>query len=270
MALDGARCLEARWLRFARDAVGESVPEVLGEDDRRFAMEYLEPARHPGWLSLLRRGDISPATAGEVARLIGRLHAASANNFAIGQRFQGSPRFSELRVEPILLAAARAQPALADRIEPLAQSLQRTKLVLIHGDLVPENVLAGPRGPVLIDADYACYGDPAFDAACCLAHLLMLCVWQPDWRDRYLLSFDAFCAAYAQRITWEMPEHTETRTALLIPALLLAEAQREDRPEWLYGDRERELVNAFARKLLLEPVFRLPAVRESWRRFFLD
>ena len=102
------------------------------------------------------------------------------------------------------------------------------------------------------------------------AHLLMLCVWQPEWRDRFFLCFDAFCAAYAQRITWEMPEETERRAALAIPVILLGELQREDRLEWLLGSRECELVEAFARKLLLEPVWRLPAVRESWRRFLLD
>ncbi len=260
---------EARWLRFARAVIGDAVPEVLGEHDGMFAMDYLDPVRHPTWLALLRDGDISPSTAAEAARLIGRVHASSANNLAVAQRFHTDRLFHQLRIEPMFIAAAQAQPALAERVNQAAASVTGIKLALLHGELVPENILAGPRGPVLIDADCACYGDPAFDAACCLAQLLMLAIWRPQWRDRYLTCFDAFCAAYAQRVTWEIPELTDQRAALLIPPIMLAAVYGDDPVGFLYGPREREVVAAFARKLLVEPVLRLAAVRESWRRSFL-
>ncbi len=51
------------------------------------------------------------------------------------------------------------------------------KIALVHGDVSPKKVPAGPRGPVFLDAECAWYGDPAFDLAFCLNHLLLKCLW---------------------------------------------------------------------------------------------
>ena len=55
-----------------------------------------------------------------------------------------------------------------------------TKLALVHGDVSPKNILCGPHGPVFLDAECAWYGDPAFDLAFCLNHMLLKCVWRPQ------------------------------------------------------------------------------------------
>ncbi len=153
---------------------------------------------------------------------------------------------------------------MATRLRQLAADTAKTRLTLIHGDLTPKNVLVGPKGPVLIDAEFTCHGDPAFDVALCLSHLMLKCVWRPQWRDYYLTCFDAFWAAYTQRVTWESPDRTNERAALLVPALMLARVRGRLRAEYLQMDSDR--VAGFASGLLLEPVVRLAAVRESWRR----
>ena len=56
----------------------------------------------------------------------------------------------------------------------------------MHGDFSPKNLLIGPDGPVVLDAECAWYGDPAFDLAFVLNHLLLKGAWQPQWRERYL------------------------------------------------------------------------------------
>jgi aminoglycoside phosphotransferase (APT) family kinase protein len=258
---------ESEWLKLARTVVGESVPEVLGECNGMFAMDYLEPERHKPWQCLLRDGEIAPSAAAEVGRLIGRVHAATAHNLTVGRRFDADESFYVQRIEPLVFATAQAQPALANRLKQSALSLQRNKIALIHGELIPENVHIGPKGPVLIDAECASYGDPAFDVASLLAHLLMMSVWRPHWRDRYLICFDSFCAAYAQRISWEIPEQTDERAAQLLPVILLGSVYGSLPTQYLIGPRERDVVAGVARRLLVDPVIRLAAVRESWRRY---
>jgi len=49
---------------------------------------------------------------------------------------------------------------------------------LLHGDVQPANVLLPPRGAVLLDAEIAHVGDPAFDIGTLLAHL-----WLPAAAD---------------------------------------------------------------------------------------
>ena len=80
---------------------------------------------------------------------------------------------------PYLLATARAHPDRAAALESLAETTARTKFTVVHGDVSPKNILIGPRGPVFIDAECAWFGDPAFDLAFCLNHLLLKCLWVP-------------------------------------------------------------------------------------------
>src|SRR5207244_8802500 len=121
-------------------------------------------------------------------------------------RFAGSPIaaaefatdaiFHAIRLEPYLLATARADPDCASALERLTETTARTKLTLVHGDVSPKNILVGPQGPVFIDAECAWFGDPAFDLAFCLNHLLLKCLWVPSAASRLLLTFDSLAETY--------------------------------------------------------------------------
>ncbi len=98
---------------------------------------------------------------------------------------------------------ARAPRRAPHRSNELVRVTGATKLALVHGDVSPKNILCGPRGPVFLDAECAWYGDPAFDLAFCLNHMLLKCLWRPQWSARYLACFDALAAAYLAGVTWE-------------------------------------------------------------------
>lgn len=94
--------------------------------------------------------------------------------------------FYPIRLEPYLLATATVHPDCTDRLAFLARQTGATKRALVHGDVSPKNILLGPRGPVFLHAECAWYGDPAFDLAFCLNHMLLKCLWRPQWRERTL------------------------------------------------------------------------------------
>src|ERR1700712_4309494 len=96
------------------------------------------------------------------------------------------------------------------------------KHALVHGDVSPKNILAGPDGPVFLDAECAWWGDPAFDLAFCLNHLLLKCGWTPRAASGFLACFEALTASYLTGVDWELPEALEARAAALLPGLLLA------------------------------------------------
>jgi aminoglycoside phosphotransferase (APT) family kinase protein len=262
---------EYEWFRVAGEAAPHAVPRMIGEEAGLFAMEYLEAARHPVWKALLSRGRADARFAAEVGRTLAVIHAATEGRDDIARRFPTDRIFFDIRLEPYLLAAGRKHPDLAPRLSMLAERTANTKLCLVHGDVSPKNILAGPRGPVFLDAECAWYGDPAFDLAFCLNHLLLKCLWVPGAADDFLRSFEALFEAYAAGLSWEGLETLETRSATLLPALLLARVDGKSPVEYLVSEKDQEHVRTLARAMLLRPAgsatsMSVSSIRKAWQR----
>src|SRR3546814_15575304 len=65
-------------------------------------------------------------------------------------------------------------------------------------------------------------GDPAFDLAFCLNHLLLKCLWIPAAAPRFLVAFDALAQTYLAAVRCEPAAALEKRAARLLPGLLLS------------------------------------------------
>jgi aminoglycoside phosphotransferase (APT) family kinase protein len=259
---------ELAWLRTAGGIVPEAVPEILGEDAAAglFAMTYLDPADHPVWKAELRDGRVDPGFAAEVGARIARIHAATAGDAGTAARFHTDHIFHSIRLEPYLEATASRHAAVAERLMALSRDTLSTKRTLVHGDVSPKNILVGPRGPVFLDAECAWYGDPAFDLAFCLNHLLLKCLWNPAARHRFLDAFGRLAASYLDGVTWEARAAVEARAARLLPGLFLARVDGKSPVEYITRDEDRAKVRATALPLIADPPLRLDAVRLAWAR----
>jgi hypothetical protein len=136
----------------------------------------------------------------------------------------------------------------------------------VHGDVSPKNILIGPRGPIFLDAECAWYGDPAFDLAFCLNHLLLKCLWAPQAAGEFLRCFDVLAKGYLAGVGWEPHGAIERRTARLLPGLFLARVDGKSPVEYVTADADRDRVRRVARALLAHPVDRLHGVRAAWAR----
>ncbi len=257
---------EVEWMRVAGAVVPSAVPEVLGADAATgtFAMAYLPPETHPIWKSQLLAGAVVPEVAAAVGGVLGRIHAATADRPDLAARFPTDAIFDAIRLEPYLVATARVHADLAPRLHALVETTRTTKRALVHGDFSPKNLLIGPAGPVILDAECAWYGDPAFDAAFVLNHLLLKGARRPAWRVRYVAAFDALAAAWLAHATWEPRAALAARTAALLPALMLARIDGKSPVEYLTDDAVRDDVRAFARSLIVAPEAELAAITARW------
>jgi aminoglycoside phosphotransferase (APT) family kinase protein len=257
---------EAEWFRVAGSIVPANVPRLLAEDPAAgaFAMEWLPPDRYPVWKVQLREGVIDAKTAAGVGNVLGRLHAATAGKPDVAVQFATDALFRSIRLDPYLIATGRAHPDLAGRLAALAERTASTKRVLVHGDFSPKNLLIGPDGPLILDAECAWYGDPAFDLAFVLNHLLLKGAWQPQWREHYLALFAALVESYRVHVTWEPWQAVELRTATLLPALLLARVDGKSPVEYLTDDMIHS-IRAFARRQLDSVPDTLQAIASQWR-----
>jgi aminoglycoside phosphotransferase (APT) family kinase protein len=257
---------EYDWCLAAGRIVPSAVPELAGYDEPAgvFAMRYYPPASWPLWKAELAAGRADPANASAVGGAIGRIHAGTAGDPVVAARFATDAIFHAIRLEPYLLATAEAHPALAAPLRALAERTANTRLALVHGDVSPKNILVGPTGPMLLDAECAWYGDPAFDVAFCLNHMLLKSVWVPAAADGFLAGFEALAEAYFTHVAWEAPGDLEARVARLLPGLLLARVDGKSPVEYITSEVDRNRVRAAAVPLLTAPVATLADVRRIW------
>ena len=257
---------EVEWMRTAAAIVPDAVPAILGEDRAggAFAMAWLPPERYPVWKTLLADGRGTLAMAGQVGATLGRIHAATADRPEIAARFPTDALFHAIRLDPYLVTAARAHPDLGAQLHALVDTTARTRRVLVHGDFSPKNILIGAAGPVILDAECAWYGDPAFDVAFVLNHLLLKGVWRPQWRAEFAAMFRALVAAYRAHVAWEPWPVLDARTAALLPGLLLARVDGKSPVEYVTDNVTRDAIRRFARAFVARPPATLERLVHAW------
>jgi aminoglycoside phosphotransferase (APT) family kinase protein len=257
---------EVTWFRTAGAILPAAAPRILGEDPVTglFAMEWLDPSQYRVWKTELWAGRATPRDAERVGTTLVRIHGGTAGDPAVAARFQTDAIFHAIRLEPYLEATARVHPSLAGPLYDLVHTTAGTRRALVHGDVSPKNILLGSDGPVFLDAECAWYGDPAFDLAFCLNHLLLKCLWVPAGREAFLAAFRALTEAYRGGVDWEARPELEARAARLLPGLLLARVDGKSPVEYLTAEQDKDRVRRFAGALLRHPVARLDAVRAGW------
>jgi len=263
---------ESAWMKGAARIQPAAVPDILAEDAASgiFAMSYLDPARYPCWKAELLAGRVDRSLAAMVGATLGKIHAGFAKDADAARTFNTDDIFHSIRLDPYLLATARAHPDLGKQLEALAERTFVTKRTVVHGDVSPKNILIGAEGPVFLDAECAWWGDPAFDLAFCLNHLLLKCLAAASAGDDLLASFDALYKFYLEHVDWEPGEDVEHRTAALLPGLLLARIDGKSPVEYIVREGDKNRVRMVARKLLIDPPDRLTTIRGEWAAAILD
>jgi len=257
---------EVAWMRTAHAIVPDAVPRILADDASAgaFAMEYLEPHEFPVWKSELAQGRVDVGFAARVGGAVAAIHGATARSESISRTFANDATFHSIRLEPYLEATARAHPDLSAVLIALSRETLATRVALVHGDVSPKNILVGRRGPIFLDAECAWYGDPAFDVAFCLNHLLLKCLWVPAAADRFLAAYDALRDAYVAGVAWEPPAAFERRAARLLPGLMLGRIDGKSPIEYVTTDADKSRVRRVARALVAAPVPTLARLRDAW------
>lgn len=247
---------EVDWLRRARGIDRSLAPAVLAELPRlhAFVLEFI-----PGvstWRDMLIDGNVDAGFAAAVGARMAGVHAATAGNADDRAAFDTAALFHALRIEPFLLHAADQEadsaPAVCAVLRAMADKLGRARIALIHGDVSPKNILAAASGPMLIDAECATFGDPAFDLAFCTTHLLLKSVLLAD--PRMIAAATAMVTAYAAGVAWEDAGDLQARAGALTAALLLARIIGKSPAPYMVAAAHRETVLRQARARIVDPL----------------
>jgi aminoglycoside phosphotransferase (APT) family kinase protein len=236
---------EANFLRLVGAQFPDAVPRIIGHDTDRgvVVMEFLEPERYTVWKAQLRDGLVDPDTARMAADFLARLHARFKQDSETAARFPDHDLIFALRLSPYFEAAAIRHQLVAAELRGLIAQFERNRTTLIHGDFSPKNILVDADArPVLVDAETAAWGDPAFDLAFCLTHLLLKAVWKPQYSRAYQNAARVFISAYFL----EPDSELEKRACAYLPGFLLARVDGKSPVEYLTHGGDQEFVRRFS------------------------
>jgi 5-methylthioribose kinase len=223
------------------------VPRVLDYDPDRFILAMsCAPAGARAWKDDLLAGILEPAVAEAAGSVLCRVRDVVAPTGREAFALDDPEMLGPLRLDPYYRPAAAANPDVADQVLAAGDRLARTRDTLVLGDYVPKNILVAPDGRLtIIDFEVAHYGDPAYDTASCLNHLLLKAHAFPERRRSLTELARVFWRAYA---TTGGPAD-DAGTLLQLGALQLARVDGLSPVEYL-DDSSRTTARAFAHSVL--------------------
>lgn len=181
---------EARYLETARRHDRDAVLPAVHHFDEANRVLVLEDAGDaPRMGELLQRGRDLTGPLEVVVRFLARVHRAGADaglveRFANQQmrRLHGDHIFylpfraNDFDLDPTVAERARAMwgnENLRRRADRWYERYLEASGALVHGDVQSSNILIAERRPVLLDAEIAHVGDPAFDVGTLVAHVYL-------------------------------------------------------------------------------------------------
>ena len=244
---------EAEFMRLVAAEVPGFAPRLIAEDRSQglIVLEYLNPDAWHLWKPRLMAGEVDLDVARNVGVHQGRLARATRGRPDLASRFDTSGLFHDLRLDPYLLECARRYPDLAPRLRQLSEATGARREAMVHGDVSPKNVLVSETSDaIILDAECAWYGDPAFDLAFVLNHLLLKSVHRPEAADAFRSAIVALLEGHASADVARAVPDVRARATALLPALLLGRIDGKSPVEYLTDPEKRDVVRDVARRYL--------------------
>ena len=152
----------------------DQVPNLVFLDPERFIL-ILErvPVGSTVWKSDLLDGVINPDIAEVLGTTLAQWHNFGEKDKEARMQFMEDSLFEQLRIDPFYRFVAAENEALKPVISRLINELEGDKTTIVHGDFSPKNIMVGMDDQVyILDFEVTHVGNPVFDLAFLLAHLL--------------------------------------------------------------------------------------------------
>lgn len=245
---------EAAALRLAHEIVPDNVPGVeLLDPDFLVVVMQRAPDRLVEWKSELMAGgtDKSAATATRLGEILARVHSHTCEVSTLQEAFGDTEAFVQLRIDPFYRTVAAKFPRFAAVLAELGADLLGQPTCLVHGDFSPKNMLADGGDLWVLDWEVAHLGNPVFDLAFMLAHLVCKSVHQPRFRVLYRTCARRFLAAYDR----DAGDHLRPDEAALLAhtaAIVLARTDGKSPAPYLTAE-QRQIARTAAGAWLADP-----------------
>ncbi len=247
--------VEIEALRLMGHLLSNVAPRLLAAhgDQGYFIMEFMDE-RFVNWKHLLLNGQCGESHARIAGGTLGVLHRRTWAMTELTETLGKWEDFRQLRVSPYFEVLASKHPTIANAVAVQIGHLRHSPhKSLVHGDYSPKNMLFCDSQLVVLDWEVAWFGDPAFDIAFLLNHLLLKAIHRQPQAQQFVHLAQIAWRAYAENIGMEKFKFIAPTVPALLPLLLLARIDGKSPVEYLTRESDKELVRRFALNSILSP-----------------
>ncbi len=238
------------------------LPKVLFVDRRNFAYAMsAAPASAVTWKQQLMGGVADMAIAEKVARIQAAIMQVSWRAEEWAAEFGDLTAFSQLRLNPYYEVTAARHPDLAGKFKSAIERCTGQPVCLVHGDWSPKNMMVDSGSVMAIDFEVIHYGDPSFDSAFLLNHLVLKAFHRPGAAAQYRQAAEAYWNKLLQSVP-QAAAILQAGTFEQLPLLLLARIDGKSPAEYIRDPATKQRIREFAQSLLDEPATRPSEVFE--------
>ena len=254
--------VEADAMQVYHSITPDSVPELIDCDEKEFTLTMSRlPRSCTNWKIDMLEGRIYPEMGARLGKVLAAWHNAAAVSDEIKEKFMEDSLFEQLRVAPFYRAVMDKNSDLQPVISELIDEITSLKITLAHGDFSPKNIMATTdHCPIVLDFEVAHIGNPVFDLAFLLAHLLckIIRTTKPDEKDLLVETAKQFLASYHQTtrlsVAASLPHH--------IALIALARVEGVSPVNYLDESAQQRLV-ALTKSALLDSGMTVTGLLES-------
>ncbi|MSO25329.1 MAG: aminoglycoside phosphotransferase family protein [Candidatus Nanopelagicaceae bacterium] len=206
--------VEADAIKLFNQLSPDQVPKLIFLDPERFIL-VLErvPVGSTVWKSDLLAGVINPDVGASLGKTLATWHNYGEVTASAKIKFMEDKLFEQLRIDPFYRFVAAKNPQIEVAIRKLINELEGDKTTIVHGDFSPKNIMVSMHDQIyILDFEITHVGNPVFDLAFLIAHLLCKFFRTEDRLHAKLLSTTAniFTTEYARlrSISPSVAKHT--------------------------------------------------------------
>ncbi|MFH0820637.1 MAG: aminoglycoside phosphotransferase family protein [Candidatus Peregrinibacteria bacterium] len=213
----------------------------------------------------LMAGKVDRTISSKMGEILASIHNASLNNPVAAHVLLGTDALEKVRI-PASYQNISPLPEIQKKADVLADELIRNKTCIVHCDYKPNNLFVCPNGKLMvIDWEFAHYGDPAFDCGFLMGIYLHFAMVNPKKYERYLTAIEDYWRAYADNSAVKNINELEKRALMHAGVSILARLDGALKFPSSQNEQARNTLRPLGQKMVMGNIRKVNNIRKSFK-----
>ena len=197
--------------------------------------------------------------AENIAKTLSRMHKSTMMRDEILFNFDNTENFINLKIKLQCLNITK-ENKIKKEIKKFINDSLKIRMVLLHGDIAPKNILVHNKKAYFIDFEESYYGDPALDIGYLLAHYFLNAI-NNNSLPLFYNAIDKIWEKYLQYINFKK-EDIEKRLVKYIGIFLLSRIDGQAKADQIKREEIKHIIRKISKNIIMNNYKELEEIKE--------